>query len=163
MISKLEMTNLYENACSKSRRDPDVTEFRAWMSKLAMFEKRDIGEALIEWSAQSRFLPTAAELLPIASRLRNSRIARAAEPKLFVRWVCESCNVGRCGFVDASDFRSRRCYGVPKGRPYKGGEICGGRMIEMLRETYKHEERAGFPPVGVRGKAAAVADFNDAA
>ena len=81
MISKSEMTIMYESACAKSRRDPDVSEFKAWTNKLAMFEKRDVADALVEWSGQSRFLPTAAELLPIASRIRNSRLVRATEPK----------------------------------------------------------------------------------
>ncbi len=109
MISKAEMTAIYESACSKARRDPDVVEFKAWINKLAMFDKRDVGEALVEWAAQSRFLPTTAELLPIASRIRNSRLARATEEKLFGVWTCETCRATRSGFVDATDLQTRFC------------------------------------------------------
>jgi hypothetical protein len=108
MISKAEMTALYEGACAKARRDPDVTEFKAWMNRLSMFEKRDVADSLVEWSGQSRFLPTAGELLPIASRIRNSRLVRATEPKLLARWICESCGASRCGFIDAHDNWPRR-------------------------------------------------------
>jgi hypothetical protein len=138
VITRAEMTALYESTCIKTRRGPDVAEFKAWLNKLAMFDKRDIDGALVEWSGQSRFLPTAAELLPIASRIRNARIAKATAEKLLVAWRCPTCGTGCCGFVDAADHSRRFCRALR--RSQEGGRRCGAIIQEILRTAYRSED-----------------------
>ncbi|MFP5236984.1 MAG: hypothetical protein ACLGSD_13865 [Acidobacteriota bacterium] len=103
-----------------------------------MFDRRDLEEALVQWSGQSRFLPTAAELAPIASRLRNSRLARASEEKLLAVWRCPRCNVTRSGFVEASDLGTRYCRNYATGG--MRGQRCGGPMNEILRTPYSTKD-----------------------
>lgn len=48
-------------------------------------------------------------------------------------WRCMECNVAAAGYIEPTDFKPRRCQGVPKSKLHAFGRICGGAMIEIHR------------------------------
>ncbi len=138
-MTKAEMQRVYEQSCAKANRPPDPSEFRAWMTTLGMFTANEVQDALVQWYAGSRFLPTAKELLPLAITSRNVRVTRASEKRQLVAWRCEVCNVTTSGYVSPQDRTPRFCRSVPKRAGYSRGEICGGNMAEVYREGAEEE------------------------
>ena len=129
-MSKTELQRMYEQACNKTKRPPDPSEFRAWTNTLGMFVADEIQEALDSWWAGSHFLPTAKELLPTAISARNRRFARSNNGQQLVRWRCPLCCVTRCGFVGPQERTPRYCQGLSQ---HGMDEVCGGSLEEIYR------------------------------
>jgi hypothetical protein len=134
-MTKTEMQNFYERACTKTNIAPDPGEFRGWFKTFEMFTADDLREALDDWWAGSRFMPAAKELLPAAIASRNRRFARANASQHLVAWRCPECGIGSCGYVSPNDHATRYCKGLPRREKCLPGEICGANLREVLREA----------------------------
>jgi len=53
--------------------------------------------------------------------------------RIYASWKCTECGIACGGYILPSDFRTRRCEGIPKTRHTDGGRICGGLMAEIYR------------------------------
>lgn len=127
-----ETKRLYERACGAKRIVPQEDEGRAWHRVLRDFEARDVEAALDAWWADTTtgkdgrprgaWLPTPAELKPLAEAAERKRKVADAEPKDYVSWRC-ACGYGMGGFVSRDDRRERKC------------PACGKPMPELSRDA----------------------------
>jgi hypothetical protein len=134
-VTKSEIQGFYERSTTKANTTPDPSEFRGWVKTLEMFVAADLQNALDDWWAGNRWLPTAKDLLPLAITARNARAARASQKQHFVVWRCGVCHVTRSGFVSPQDHAPRSCKGFSNRPGRAAGEICGGNMTEIHRES----------------------------
>jgi hypothetical protein len=68
-------------------------------------------------------LPEEAQALP----------APAPERNVYAGWKCPDCGSTRAGYISPTDFKPRRCLGIPKSQRTDGGRICGALMVEVYR------------------------------
>lgn len=102
-MKKIELEKIYERETRKKGRDKDPGEFAGWAKYLLRFDSRDVQEALVEWGAQSRFLPLAKEeLLPLVEAAQRKREAAAREPQDLLIWRCRNGHPPCTGYLPRS-------------------------------------------------------------
>lgn len=151
-MTKETVKEIYIEACRVKGRSPDRPEADQWAKQFELCDASDLRSAVNAWWADTtptsngqprgKFFPQPVELKPLVNAAYTRRLAQASIDKLFAVWRCETCRVSRSGFIESNDFQRRYCQGVPRRASYKRGEICGGTMIEILREAYRSDDRA---------------------
>jgi hypothetical protein len=130
-----ELRKIYKSACDGKGYEPNDGQFKVWKLTLAWCDQRDLAQALVYWFGDNTAFPMPAELKPLAERARRARTAKASAATDLVGWRCTICKVTRCGLISPEDHDPRYCQGIPKRPGYKPGEICGGNLIEVHRES----------------------------
>ena len=68
---------------------------------------------------------------------KQAEHAASARRTVLVRWRCPECRVSCAGYVEPTDYRPRRCQGIPEsgntGVTSQGKPICGAQLREEYR------------------------------
>lgn len=132
-MTKSELKPLYTDACIRARCAPNASELAVWYSQLGEADIRDLKAAIDAHFAKSQWMPKEGELKPLVEQARRARCSASTGRTTYARFRCPDCGTVTGGFVEALDFRVRRCRGIPRDRA-TGSRICGGRMDEIFRE-----------------------------
>lgn len=135
-MTKTDLKPLYAEAAARARSTPSGSELAVWFSFLGHLDIRDLKLAIDEHFSKSQWMPKESELKPLAEQARRSRHSQSSGLTTYVRWRCPDHGIIFGNFVDASDFRSRRCRKqICDAHPNADGiVICGALMTEISRE-----------------------------
>ena len=132
-MKKSELKPVYVDACIRARTKPAGSEEAVWYSQLGDGDIRDLKAAIDAHFEKSQWMPKESELKPLIEQARRARCSASTGRTTYARFECPDCGIVTGGFIEALDFRVRRCRGIPKDRA-TGSRICGGRMDEIFRQ-----------------------------
>jgi hypothetical protein len=106
-----EIKQIYVDACraANGRPLPDSAQQKVWYQVLGSFDVRDVEQALVQWWQAESWLPSPADLKPLAESARRQSAARALGHQETIFYNCPKCRAPFAASVECGDTRPRLC------------------------------------------------------